>query len=878
MQDKKIIIYILKILVISTIICIGLGLNNYTLAATRTYDYTQLDNSKYPGFKSAIQSLKNQYGQFNFQIYETGISWNEALVLEFQGHNNAPKNLIEKTNSRAGMWFCPICTEQKFDSGYNCASIDALAYMMDPRNSLTISSIFQFEKLETGFGGTDGIKKAVKGTFIDNSSVVNAIVQASNNNQINGYYLASKIINEQGANGATLSRGQGYKGNYVGLYNLFNIGAYGNGNDAIITNGFKYADSQNPKWTSPELSILGGAGLLKNSYINRKQNTLYFQKFNVVSESGNIFNHQYQQNIMAAEMEGRTLKKYYTNGGELSASHTFIIPVYENMPSSACTRPDANKANSTYYEIAKVNVSSNKALNVYASTSESSIRITRLNNGERVKVLNRSTNAIDGIYWDLIVSEKTGSYGYVARNSKSGENYLALTGEAGTTGNTGNSIVAFQLFNAKYYADKYSDLKSAFGYDENKLRKHWIESGIKEGRQASPVFDVRYYLDHNSDLKSAFGNDYQKAYNHFISNGYAEGRESSTEYCGIDYKNNYSDLRNMNYIQLMEHYIVFGRNEHRQAIGRLISDIESVVFNAKYYADNNPDLKSAFGYNEKSLFNHWLENGIKEGRQASPVFNSSYYLYNNSDLKKAFGMNYKKAYDHFISNGYKEGRSSSKEYCGNYYKNNNSDLKNMNYIELMKHYIAFGKNEGRKATNTLDLTPFDISDYLFDSKTYADLNADLKKAFGYDTNKLKAHWKTCGIKEGRQASLIFNVRYYLDNNSDLKKFFGNDYKRAYEHFISTGVDEGRKGSIVFDVRYYLENNSDLKKAYGNAYRYGIQHFATCGIKEQRITSSTFSVYVYRNNYLDLRNAFGTNYQSYYVHYITSGINEKRKAY
>ena len=34
-----------------------------------------------------------------------------------------------------------------------------------------------------------------------------------------------------------------------------------------------------------------------------------------------------------------------------------------------------------------------------------------------------------------------------------------------------------------YYADKYSDIKSKYGYDEKKLWNHYINYGIKEGRR-----------------------------------------------------------------------------------------------------------------------------------------------------------------------------------------------------------------------------------------------------------------------------------------------------------------------------------------------------------------------------------------------------------
>ena len=83
------------------------------------------------------------------------------------------------------------------------------------------------------------------------------------------------------------------------------------------------------------------------------------------------------------------------------------------------------------------------------------------------------------------------------------------------------------VFDAGYYSAKYSDLKSAFGTDATKLYNHYINNGIKEGRQASPLFDVVYYLNNNADLKSAFGSDYKKAYEHYLSNGIKELRATA---------------------------------------------------------------------------------------------------------------------------------------------------------------------------------------------------------------------------------------------------------------------------------------------------------------------------------------------------------------
>ena len=56
------------------------------------------------------------------------------------------------------------------------------------------------------------------------------------------------------------------------------------------------------------------------------------------------------------------------------------------------------------------------------------------------------------------------------------------------------------LFDAKYYAEKYADLKAAYGDDEEALYQHYLTYGMKEGRTASALFDVKEYRDQYADL------------------------------------------------------------------------------------------------------------------------------------------------------------------------------------------------------------------------------------------------------------------------------------------------------------------------------------------------------------------------------------------
>ena len=375
-----------------------------------------------PGIKNLANSLKSKHSNYNFQFYNTGLDWNTTILREYQGHGNSPSNLFNFSERFSGMWYCPVCGTKTYDNGtLSCASQDAIRYMMDPRNSLNEDSVFQFKSLEGVDTSYDDIARACIGTFLNNGECVQAILEASRNNNVNAFYLVAKIITEQGKNGSTLSNGVVVNG--TRYYNLFNIGAYGT-QTQIITNGANYAASQG--WNSRRASILGGAQTVKNNYIGKGQNTCYYQKYNVVNTQSGLFSHQYAQNILAAENEGRKFKSNYTLNGNIIGNHTFIIPIYSNMPSSAVARPSTAKKNSITYETGKI--TANGGVKVREGQGTNTGQIGTIAKDVTVKIVARGSNQYTGYYWDLVISDKTGIYGYVARN------YIATTGRGSNSG------------------------------------------------------------------------------------------------------------------------------------------------------------------------------------------------------------------------------------------------------------------------------------------------------------------------------------------------------------------------------------------------------------------------------------------------------------
>ncbi|MBT4287338.1 MAG: hypothetical protein HOD92_08350 [Deltaproteobacteria bacterium] len=168
---------------------------------------------------------------------------------------------------------------------------------------------------------------------------------------------------------------------------------------------------------------------------------------------------------------------------------------------------------------------------------------------------------------------------------------------------------------------------------------------------------------------------------------------------------------------------------------------KEIDFDPEFYLKKYPDL-AANGYSVVNVKDHWLTQGIYEGRQGSPYFDVTVYLQKNSDLKQAYGNDYYAAFTHWLNQGIYEGRQGS-------------------------HY--------------------------FDVKVYLQKNSDLKNVFANNYYAAFNHWVNNGIHEGRQGSPYLDVTVYLQKNSDLKQAYGSDYYAAFTHWLLWGNKEGRQG-------------------------------------------------------------------------------------
>lgn len=82
------------------------------------------------------------------------------------------------------------------------------------------------------------------------------------------------------------------------------------------------------------------------------------------------------------------------------------------------------------------------------------------------------------------------------------------------------------VFDAEYYADRYGDLKAAYGYNRAALFTHFVVHGMREGRQAIDTFNVQAYKARYTDLQKTFGENLPLYYQHYIQFGRNERRNA----------------------------------------------------------------------------------------------------------------------------------------------------------------------------------------------------------------------------------------------------------------------------------------------------------------------------------------------------------------
>ncbi|MCR5301972.1 MAG: SH3 domain-containing protein [Lachnospiraceae bacterium] len=333
------------------------------------------------GYKNSLRAIHAKHPQWRFEAVNTNLEWSAALAAESSvGKNLVSKNSIASWKSTAPQAYNQTTNEwYTFDGGsWASASPELIAYYMDPRNFLNESGIYMFEKLDySETQTTASVSTMLAGTFMSgdfidtdgqNINYAELFKNVGSATGVSPYLIAGRALQEQGINGTSQSISGTVPG-YEGYFNYFNVGAYAYGGRTAPINGLIYAmgsdENYGRPWNSRAKAIYGGAKYLADKYVLKGQNTLYFQKFNVVNYENTLYSHQYMSNIQAASSESSRLQLAYLGDDEVL---TFRIPYYKNMPESACAKPVSDSNPNTY--LASLSVSGYELMPAFSGVTE----------------------------------------------------------------------------------------------------------------------------------------------------------------------------------------------------------------------------------------------------------------------------------------------------------------------------------------------------------------------------------------------------------------------------------------------------------------------------------------------------------------------------
>ena len=361
------------------------GTSSKTYVETKTFKVTdamvnELQTLGFPkSYAEKLAKLKASHPKWVFVPYKVNATWDEVIAGEtkYISTNLISGSNTSLRNTEDGAYVNGKWTEFA-GGGWYSASKQTVKYFVDPRNFLNDGHVFMFEVLnfDKDVQTTELLQSLLNGTFMSgnafyyndknekvNISYAQTFRDAGEKNKISSVHLISRVIQEQGNGGSSLSSGDNKE--YPGYYNFFNINANGKTTSDVIHNGLAYAKKKG--WNSPYSAIIGGASLL-NEYISYGQNTLYLQKFDLAGDT--YYSTQYMQNIRAPYSESYTAYSAYVKNNALDIAFTFSVPIFKG------TMPEKTSLDTKYNEDSSLSMLSVTSCNLNPSFTSSAYNYT----------------------------------------------------------------------------------------------------------------------------------------------------------------------------------------------------------------------------------------------------------------------------------------------------------------------------------------------------------------------------------------------------------------------------------------------------------------------------------------------------------------------
>ena len=480
----------------------------------------------------------------------------------------------------------------------------------------------------------------------------------------------------------------------------------------------------------------------------------------------------------------------------------------------------------------------------------------------------KSCTVVLGVNWKnenyTLTYDNNGGSGCTSKSMNYGDEYGTLC----TPSKRGYAFVGWFDNNYKnsplnYYADTYSDLKNAFGYDANRLYKHYFEYGLKEGRRISQYISsdiyntegnktiyagwkgVVYRINYNANggtgtmesNNAEFGTNVTIKNNGFTRDGYtfagwttkSNGTDDGYGWTGWSGTWNYADGQ---YGIAENKLVLYARWKKNKVYIKLNVNGGRVTEKTSKGGTYTTDSSGIISRNGKNIF-HTINYGEKMNSSGLANYNNKDYLYitkNGSIVTKnkewiclsgctTSGKVYSQ-YEAYSSDDFCDAKEKScTVVLGVNWKNENYTLTydNNGGSGCTSKSMNYGDEYGTLCTPSKRgyafVGWFDNNYKNSPLNYYADTYSDLKNAFGYDANRLYKHYFEYGLKEGRRISQYISSDIYNTegNKTIYAGWKGVVYRINYNANGGTGTMESNNAE--FGTNVTIKNNGFTRDGY-----------------------------------------------------------------
>ena len=331
----------------------------------------------------------------------------------------------------------------------------------------------------------------------------NAFIEAANRYGINEVYLVAHTLHETGNGKSTLASGvsrwtqmvpgtctpvKDKNGKNVTIdisprkvYNMYGVHAF----DNCPTNaGAQYAYDNG--WFTPAQAIVGGAGFIKEGYLNRGQNTLYKMRWDPESAAATgRYGKQYATHIAWADIQAKSIARMFD---QLTGYFLqFDVPQYRSQPENGDPPSQGDNKDLLPVKSYATITSSYRTINMRKDPSTNNDPIKAIARGSRIEVLYDNGNN-----WYHIKELSTGQLGYITKGSSSNryftfDNLFKVTTSSGglnvrnnpsTSGTVVGSLNKDELVTAVLDSNRKVVSRNANGYTWYQINYGGVERWV----------------------------------------------------------------------------------------------------------------------------------------------------------------------------------------------------------------------------------------------------------------------------------------------------------------------------------------------------------------------------------------------------------------